>query len=94
MGCTRHNEVVMVLARTAKLDGFEGTLIARGANGGEWSADLDPDVLVALLQAAATGGEVCLDDASGVRNVVIRKCWYDVRDGEVRAAFETSGLRA
>lgn len=84
----------MVLQRMAKLDGFDGTLLSRGSHGGEWSAALDPEVLVALLQAAASGEEVSLNDAGGVRHVVIRRCWYDVKGRSVRASFETSGLSA
>ena len=84
----------MVLDRMARLDGYPGTLVAGGADGGEWSADLGPDVLVHLLQAAAEGSEVPLDDAGGVRSVVIRRCWYDVVDGSIRATFDLSGISA
>lgn len=84
----------MVLQRTAQLDGFDGMLLRRGAEGGEWVADLEPDLLVALLQAAASGDEVSLVDAGGVRKVIVRRCWYDVNEEAVRASFETCGLSA
>ena len=82
------------LDRSARLDGFAGTLVSHNADGGEWAADLEPLVLVHLLQAAATGAEVSLDDVAGVRRVVIRRCWYDVEEQSVRATFELSGLAA
>ena len=84
----------MDLDGSARLDGFAGTLVTHGPEGGEWAADLEPTMLVHLLQAAATGAEVSLDDAAGVRRVVIRRCWYDVGEQSVRATFELSGLSA
>lgn len=84
----------MVLDRTAKLDGFEGRLVSGGAQFGEWSADMEVDLLVRLLQAAASGREVSLDVSGGVRKVVLRTCWYDVPKGVVRVTFETSGIAA
>lgn len=78
----------------ARLDGFEGRLVAWNGEGGEWTADLDPDVLVHLLQVAAEGREVFLDGVGGVRRVVIRRCWYDVHEQEVHAIYETAGLAA
>ena len=84
----------MVLDRTAKLDGFEGRLVSGGAQSGEWAADLGVDLLVHLLEAAASGREVSLDVSGGVRMVALRKCWYDVPEGAVRVVFETSGIAA
>ena len=84
----------MVDERYARLDGFEGRIVVRGADAGEWAAELEPDVLVHLLQLAATGRDVPLDAAGGVRHVVIRRCWYDVNEQAMHAAFETAGLAA
>ena len=80
--------------RVATLDGFEGKIVVRGADAGEWAAELEPDVLVRLLQLAATGQDVPLDGAGGVRQVVIRRCWYDVHEHAMHATFEMAGLAA
>ena len=80
--------------RMATLDGFEGRIVVRGGDGGEWAAELEPDVLVRLLQVAASGQDVPLDGAGGVRQVVIRRCWYDVQEHAMHATFETAGLAA
>lgn len=84
----------MVDERMATLDGFEGRIVVRGADGGEWMTELEPDLLVRLLQLAASGREVPLDGAGGVRSVVIRRCWYDVHEHAMHATFETAGLAA
>lgn len=84
----------MVDERVATLDGFEGRIVVRGADGGEWAAELEPDVLVRLLQLAASGQDVSLDGVGGVRQVVIRRCWYDVDEHAMHAMFETAGLAA
>ena len=82
------------IARTATLAGFEGTLTRQGPTEGEWRAHLSPEALVTLLQAAAEGQEVSLDDHGGAHRVVIRRCWYDVEDLAIRARFEVRSLPA
>lgn len=71
----------------ATLDGHPGELLERDGPSGCWQGELDGESLATLLRSSAEGARVLYRDAHGEARAVVRRCWYDVRSGRVRALF-------